>query len=101
MTKKEYVEFGEEWKKEMKKLNKDQIIEMFKERCQRVQFLECRLRKLRQTPAFSNVIGSAYKAGYEQRVIDQLQGASDGNLVGSHYKEEKLNELADKYVSKH
>lgn len=49
----------------------------------------------------ADVMHSAYKAGYEQRVVDQLQGALDGSPVGSHYKEEKLNELANKYVSKH
>ncbi len=43
----------------------------------------------------------AYKKGYEQRVVDQLQGALDGSPVGSHYKEEKLKELANAYASKH
>lgn len=43
----------------------------------------------------------AYKKGYEQRVIDQLKGALDGSPIGSHYKEEKLNELANVYASKH
>jgi len=43
----------------------------------------------------------AYKKGYEQRVVDQLQGALNGNPVGSHYKEEKLGELANAYASKH
>ena len=49
----------------------------------------------------ADVMHSAYKAGYEQRVIDQLQAALDGQPIGSHYNEEKLNKLADKYVSKH
>lgn len=43
----------------------------------------------------------AYKKGYEQRIVDQLQGALDGSPVGSHYKEEKLKELANAYASKH
>ena len=43
----------------------------------------------------------AYKKGYEQRIVDQLQGALDGSPVGSHYKEEKVNELANAYASKH
>ena len=65
--------------------------------------MEKETSKTVETKALSiaDVMHSAYKAGYEQRVIDQLQGALDGNPVGSHYKEEKLNELADKYVSKH
>ena len=48
----------------------------------------------------TDVMYSAYKSGYEQRVIDQLQAALDGQPIGSHYNEEKLNKLADKYVSK-
>lgn len=43
----------------------------------------------------------AYKKGYEQRVVDQLQGALHGCPVGSHYNEETLNQLASEYVSKH
>ncbi len=56
-----------------------------------------------QKPQFNiaAVIHSAYMAGYEQRVIDQLQGALDGNPKGSNYNADKLKELADKYVLKH
>jgi hypothetical protein len=54
-----------------------------------------------QPSCLADVMHSAYKAGYEQRVIDQLQGALDGNPIGSHYNDEKLNKLANKYVSKH
>jgi hypothetical protein len=49
----------------------------------------------------ADVIRSAYKAGYEQRVIDQLQAALDGESLGSHYNSEKLDKHADRYVSKH
>jgi len=49
----------------------------------------------------ADVSGSAYKAGYEQRVIDQLQAKLDGESLGSHYKSEKLDKHADRYVSKH
>jgi hypothetical protein len=49
----------------------------------------------------ADVIRSAYKAGYEQRVIDQLQAALDGESLGSHYNRDKLEKHADRYVSKH
>lgn len=49
----------------------------------------------------ADVIRSAYKAGYEQRVIDQLQAALDGEALGSQYNSEKLDKHADRYVSKH
>jgi len=42
----------------------------------------------------------AYKKGYEQRVVDQLQGALDGKPIGSSYNENKLETLANEYLNK-
>lgn len=49
----------------------------------------------------ADVMHGAFMKGYEQRVIDPLQGALDGEPVGSHFNEAKLKALADKYVSQH
>ncbi len=59
------------------------------------------LRAEKQVLDLFAAIHRAYIAGYEQRVIDQLQGALDGNPVGSSYSADQLKELADKYVLKH
>lgn len=40
----EYIPFGEEWKNEVKKLNKDQIINLYRDMCIENQIIKSKLK---------------------------------------------------------